>query len=111
MHGKHGEAPSPSDFEIASLAGFERATLFFQPTLELGARHLLRYNTSVLFATDVFRKMCFGSYVMPGSVQNSAPAHKEEMLTIKRAEHLIGYEIRKLPPEQQLVTFGALHDD
>lgn len=31
-------------------------------------------------------------------------------MTIKRAEHLTGYEIRRLPAKQGLVTFGAFNN-
>lgn len=32
-------------------------------------------------------------------------------MTIKRAEHLTGYEVRKLDADSQLVTFGAFKGD
>jgi hypothetical protein len=37
VHREHGEMPSQSDLEVASIAGFECAALSFQLALELGA--------------------------------------------------------------------------
>lgn len=68
MHREDGKALVQADLEMATLTGFENATLFFQTSLEFRARHSILEHASDMFCLQ--QKCCvpgdFGGRIQTG---------------------------------------------
>ena len=57
MHGQRGDIGTQADRQVPALAGFKRASLFFEPSFELGAGHVLRIQQICCLSTEMLSRL------------------------------------------------------
>lgn len=65
MHGQHRGTFAEPDFQMASFARLERATLFAEPSFEFGTRqHIHDKTTYLLMSTQLLYRPVFWSFLL-----------------------------------------------